>query len=465
MKKKIRYAVVDLETTGGIAHRDKITEIGIVIHDSEKIIHEWSSLVNPGRSIPSNIVRITGITDEMVKDAPFFYEIAKEVVELTEGAIFVAHNVRFDYGFLKHAFSSLGYTFTRKQLDTVRLSRQSFPGLRSYALGNLIKHFNIPVSARHRALDDARATAIILGKIFKLQHGQQHIEYLVNRGIQSSKLPRNISLDFLHNLPETCGVYYFYNSYNVPIYIGKSIHIKQRIMQHFSKSTNKAARLQRQTHHISYTETGSELAAMLLESTEIKHLQPEINKSQRNKEYPYFLYKYYDEKRYLRFGILKSTIKNRANKEILSHFATNLRASNVIKRYADEYELCYKLCGIDDAVTCCKGYHFKSCYGACLAEETAISYNKRAEAVLPYLMNIFEDDFILFDRGRDAQEASVFLIQQGHYRGYGYISKEDAYMGTEEIMEAIQYVTPNPELNGIVRNYMLAHPNIKQINL
>ena len=151
VKKKI-YAIVDLETTGGLAKRDKITEIGIVLFDGKEVLETYQTLVNPGRSIPPEITRITNITNDMVADAPYFYEVAKRVVELTEGAIFVAHNVRFDYSFLKEEFASLGYTFTKRQLCTVRLSRKAFPGLKSYSLGNLIKHFKIEVSARHRAL-------------------------------------------------------------------------------------------------------------------------------------------------------------------------------------------------------------------------------------------------------------------------------------------------------------------------
>ena len=145
MKKKNLYAVVDIETTGGLARRDKITEIAIVLFDGNQIIDRYETLINPERSIPYEITRITGITDDMVVSAPRFYEVAKKIVEMTEGAIFVAHNVRFDYSFLREEFTSLGFTFTRRQLCTVVLSRKSFPGLRSYSLGNLIRHFGITV--------------------------------------------------------------------------------------------------------------------------------------------------------------------------------------------------------------------------------------------------------------------------------------------------------------------------------
>lgn len=456
MKKKL-YAVVDIETTGGLFKRDRITEIGIVLHDGDNIVDEWGSLINPGRSIPPHITRITGITNKMVEDAPFFYEVAKEVVEKTENAIFVAHNVRFDYSFIKQAFEELGYTFTKKQLCTVRLSRKAFPGLRSYSLGNLIKHFGISVENRHRALDDARATAILLGSILQQNDSKERIHRMVNQGVKESRLPQNISLEFLHSLPEKTGVYYFYNSYGTPVYIGKSINIKKRVMQHFTKTTKKAENLQKYVNSISFELTGSELASKVLESEEIKHYLPEINKAQRTREYPYFIYYDYDDKGYLCFHIMKSNIKNRRDKQILGHFSSKRSAKNRIKQLQSALELCGKKCGLDTNDGPCVNYQVQNCFGACVGEESALDYNDRAWEALPFLMQQFEKDFILTDIGRNADEISVFLVQDGHYRGFGYISKEFADMGLEELMESVRRIHPNPELNGIVRNHMMEH--------
>jgi len=232
MKTKL-YAVVDIETTGGMARRDRITEIAIVVYDGKEIIDRFESLINPERSIPFEITRITGITDSMVADAPKFYEVAKKVIEMTEGAIFVAHNVRFDYSFIREEFASLGYTFTRRQLCTVVLSRKSFPGLRSYSLGNLIRHFDIKVANRHRAMDDVLATVDILGRILSSEEGVQKADRIINAGIKASHLPKDITMEMIHSLPESAGVYYFYNVYGQVIYVGKSINIRKRIMQHF----------------------------------------------------------------------------------------------------------------------------------------------------------------------------------------------------------------------------------------
>ncbi len=149
MKKK-QYTIIDIETTGGRASRDKITEIAIIVHDGEKIIETYETLINPECYIPYGITQLTGISQDMVAEAPKFYEVAKKIVELTEGRVFVAHNVRFDYTFIREEYQRLGFTFSRRQLCTVRLSRQAFPGLSSYSLENLIRHFQIDVDARHR---------------------------------------------------------------------------------------------------------------------------------------------------------------------------------------------------------------------------------------------------------------------------------------------------------------------------
>ncbi len=203
MKKK--YAVVDLETTGGMYRRDRVTEVGIVIFDGEEIVDKWSSFVNPERSIPSQITRLTGITDEMVAYAPKFYEVAKDIVLKTEGCIFVAHNVRFDYMFLRAEFERLGFTYTRRQLCTCRLSRSTFTNFESHSLGNLIKEFGIDVAHRHRALDDAIAATEVLKRCLSVKDGTD-IKKMINQGIKESKLPANISIDELHDLPESCGV-------------------------------------------------------------------------------------------------------------------------------------------------------------------------------------------------------------------------------------------------------------------
>ncbi len=272
------FAIIDVETTGGQASSDKITEIAIVLHDGKQIVEQYSTLINPNRSIPIGITRLTGISDEMVKDAPQFYEVAKKIVQMTEGAIFVAHNVRFDYQFIREEFKRLGYTYTRKQLCTVKLSRQHFPGLASYSLGNLIKHFNIKTANRHRALDDALATTIVFEKILDIKAGLSQSFNHLGVELKETKLPVGITLEFISQLPDRIGVYYLHDDTGNVIYVGKSINIQKRIIEHFSDHTDKSNRLQHLVHDITYQVLDSELIALIVEDNEIKKLKPTVNK-------------------------------------------------------------------------------------------------------------------------------------------------------------------------------------------
>ena len=462
MKKK-KFAIIDIETTGGLPRRDKITEVAIVLHDGEKVLDKYDSLVNPERSIPPNITRITGITNEMVDDAPKFYEVAKKIVEMTEGAIFVAHNVRFDYSFIKEEFQKLGFTYTRRQLCTVKLSRKAFPGLRSYSLGNLIRHFNIQVENRHRALDDALATAELFEMIMAQEESADSAKDLINLGLKETKLPKGLKIEDLHELPETAGVYYFLNEYDVVVYVGKSINIKKRVFQHFSKMTQKAANLYNMVKSIHYEETGSELIAMLHESKEIKRLLPVINKAQRVKEYPYFVHSFYDAQGYINFEILKYSKKNEKGKNIIQRFSKIAGARGSVRNRIGALELCSRLGGVDKVEGPCFRYKIGKCYGACIGEEDAETYNERAQMAIETFDQLFEENMFIIDDGRSPGEKSVVLIEEGQYHGHGSIGSEDVQYGVEELKEAIDYVEPNPETNRIVRRYLEGSISAKTI--
>ena len=218
-----RFAIIDIETTGLRAGQEKITEIAIILHDGKQIIEEFSSLVNPEKKIPHFITQLTGINDQMVSDAPRFYELARNIIELTDNATIVGHNVNFDYSFLKSEFKSLGYEFQRKTMDTIKLSRKLIPGLPSYSLGKLCASLNIPNTSRHRAAGDAMATTRLFELLFSID-GEPEILSL--KGLSS-----NVNRSVIENLPELSGVYYFFDDRGKMIYVGKSINIKARVMQ------------------------------------------------------------------------------------------------------------------------------------------------------------------------------------------------------------------------------------------
>ncbi|MDQ3535571.1 MAG: 3'-5' exonuclease [Bacteroidota bacterium] len=202
------YAIVDIETTGGYAERNRIVEIAILLHDGNKVVAEYESLINPERNIPMAISGIHGITNTMVQQAPKFYEIAKKIFEMLDGKIFVAHNVNFDYGFIKQEFASLGAQVNLKKLCTVRLSRKLLLGLPSYSLGNLCQHLKIPLHNRHRAGGDARATAILFELLLK-KDTEGFISSSLKRNSKEATLPANLPKEVFDNLPEQTGVYFF----------------------------------------------------------------------------------------------------------------------------------------------------------------------------------------------------------------------------------------------------------------
>ncbi|MBL7815847.1 MAG: GIY-YIG nuclease family protein [Saprospiraceae bacterium] len=458
-----KYAIIDIETTGGAAAREKITEIAIVLHDGTKIIETFETLINPERSIPLYITQITGISDTMVAHAPKFYEVAKKIVTMTEGAVFVAHNVRFDYGFVQEEFRRLGYTYTRQQLCTVKLSRQAFPGLRSYALGNLIEHFGIHTTDRHRALADALATAEIFEKIFLKEQNRETATALINKGIKENKLPEGVTMDKLHALPETCGVYYIHNTEGDVIYVGKSINIQKRIFEHFTDKTPKGDKFQALAADISYEETGSELVALLLEDFEIKRLKPPVNKAQRRTLFPYGIYAFTDAKGYLRFHAVKNVAEIRKKHEILQEFSKLNEAKSFLKAVAKRFELCEKLMDAHDTEGGCFYHQIGQCHGACVGAESVESYNERANDLRSRLNNNFEEDFFIIENGKSVDEKAVVLVQDGHFRGYGYVNTEGATV--EDFLEAVKKMKPTGDSNRIVRQYLNSGKGFKIIKL
>ena len=296
------YAIIDIETTGGSARIEKITEIAIYQHDGEQITGEYVSLVNPERNIPYFITNLTGITNEMVEDAPRFFEIAKNIVELTEGRTFVAHNARFDYSFIRQEFKSLGFKYSRNLLDTVALSRKLLPGHRSYSLGNICKDLNISINGRHRAAGDALATVRLFEILMRRDMEENSGKPLLMKNTRLSKLNPKLDIRKIENIPEEPGIYYFYNEKGDLIYIGKSRNLQQRISTHLSNNTsNRTMEMRDQIADIDWDSTGSELIALLKESFEIKANKPIYNRAQRRTGFQWGIFSFTDKNGYLNF--------------------------------------------------------------------------------------------------------------------------------------------------------------------
>lgn len=448
LRYKIMYAVVDIETTGGRAGFHRITEIAIFIHDGEKVVDSFETLINPESFVPPKITALTGITNDMVSDAPRFHEVAKHVYTLTEGKIFVAHNVNFDYAFLKEEFLALGAQFTRKKLCTVRLSRKLFPGFPSYSLGNLCDKLNVSINNRHRAAGDAAATAEVLTMLLR-KDCDGHINQALKRNSYEATLPPNLPKEQYDALPESTGVYYFLDKNSKVLYVGKAKNIKKRVAGHFSGETSKKQLFVQNIYGISYEVCGNELVALLHESNEIKKHWPPYNRAQKKPGTNYGLYQYEDKAGFLRWEISK------ANKLLnpVHTFVTLSEARTFVMTKVKNFELCPKLCGLQRTPAACFDHFAGLCNGACAGKETPALYNHKVVTAVESLPETSKS-LAIIGKGRTFDESSVVLVEHGKYIGYGYLLQENGYDDYESIRSCITRCKDNPDVLQIINAHI-----------
>jgi DNA polymerase-3 subunit epsilon len=365
-------AFVDLETTGTSCTKDRITEIGIVFVSSDGL-QEWTQLVNPCTRIPAYIEQITGISNAMVTDAPTFEKIASNVRDLLEGCLFIAHNARFDYGFLKNEFKRLDIPFSPTVLCTVKLSRKLYPEYRHHNLNSIIDRHHLTTTDRHRALGDAQ----LIHQFW--QHLTENFEpdllnSTVNKLIQRSSLPSHIDPLLVYDLPERSGVYLFYGENNLPIYIGKSVNIKQRVLSHFSADHrhNKEMNLSQQLRRIDWIETAGELGALLTEAKLIKELMPVYNQRLRRKN-DLCAWQLIQTDIHLNPMLAWANDLEFGHQDNLYGLYRNQRdAHKALRAIAVENQLCLSALGLEKTLNGkpCFAYQLKKCRGACVGKET-----------------------------------------------------------------------------------------------
>lgn len=443
------FTIIDIETTGGNSKSDKITEIAIYKHDGEKIIKEFSTLINPERRIPYFITELTGISDIMVENAPKFYEVAKSIIDITENAVFVAHNVGFDYNFIKSEFKSLGFEFSRPRLCTVKLSRLLIPGKHSYSLGKLCKDLTIKISNRHRAAGDALATV----KLFEILLSKDENNYIKNGG-KTRHLPghlnSNLTPQIINALPGKTGVYYFYNDHRELIYIGKSKNIKSRINAHLNNFDNrKAIEMRNEIAAIEYTLTGSELISMLLESAEIKKHKPFFNRKQLKSGFHFGVFIEYLIDGFIHFKAGKISKKTQP----LAAFSTHNQAKGYLNHLVDHFGLCPKLAGLDYTSGPCIQLLMNHCDGKCTSPHQQETYNERAMIAIRSIE--YENlNFLIVDKGREPEEISIVMVEKGRYQGFGYTQ---SIMETSHIAHLKKCITPgndSMEVRQIIKTFL-----------
>ncbi|MDN3588242.1 exonuclease domain-containing protein [Pedobacter aquatilis] len=444
------YAIVDIETTGGHASANGITEVAINIHDGNQIIESFSTLINPKQHIPDYITALTGIDNEMIADAPTFEEVALQIYQLLNDKIFVAHNVNFDYSFLKHHLNYAGYDLQCRKLCTVRMSRKLIPGKPSYSLGKLCSSLNIPIENRHRAAGDANATSILFNMLL-LADNEGVITDMLKKTSKEQVLPPNLDKAAILKLPNKPGVYYFKDSKGKIIYVGKAKDLKKRVTSHF---TGNRPNKQRQDflkgiHDVDYVICGTELMALILEANEIKRLWPENNRAMKRYEHKYDLYIFEDQNSYLRLAI----DKHKKNNNPLQSFNNLLEGYNFLNFLVEKYQLCAKLCYLQKATTKCISHENGQCFGACSGIETVAVYNKRLTKALEEIQNL-QPTFALVDEGRKDDELSCLVVEKGKFYGMGYFTEknylEDGLAPLKENLSIYQS-------NSYILNLILSH--------
>jgi len=402
------------------------------------------------------VVKLTGINNAMLRSAPKFYEVAKRIIEITEDCIVVAHNASFDYRILRTEFNRLGYDYIKPTLCTVELSQKLIPGQASYSLGKLVRSLGIPVTDRHRASGDAMATVKLFKMLLAKDVEKEILISLIKAEIKKGLSPK--LLDIVESMPSKTGIYYIHNEKGDLIYIGKSRNIKKRINQHFTGTSGKSKKIQRDVFAVTYEVTGSELIALLKESEEIKINKPVYNTAQRKSIFQWALYQEKDENGYMTLKVLKAD----GRKKEITSFSSIQEGKNMLFKVTSEYHLCQKLNGLYETQNGCFQHKIKECNGACLGKELPETYNER---VAEFIQNAsFENNnMVIIDRGRSVDERSAVLIENGIYKGYCFFDLNYQVNNIEILKNIIIPMQNNRDTKTIIQGYLRKNKVMKII--
>ncbi|MBL7738459.1 MAG: GIY-YIG nuclease family protein [Chitinophagaceae bacterium] len=447
------YAIVDIETTGGYAAAHGITEISIHVFDGKKVTAKLETLINPQQTIPKYIQAMTGITDEMVANAPPFEEVASDIYAFLHDKVFVAHNVNFDYSFVKSHLAGAGFILDTKKLCTVRLSRKIIPGFPSYSLGNLCHSLGIKMQNRHRAGGDAEATVRVFRHL--LQNDKDlFIQKSLQRNSKEFILPPNVPREHFDQLPYTPGVYYFHDEKGKIIYVGKARNVRYRVNSHFSNNSQSRQKQNflRYTYSISHQPCATELMACILESTEIKKLWPVFNYSQKGWEDTYGIFAYEDQNGYMRLAIEK----NKKNIVPVCTFHRITEGHDMMRKMIRDFGLCPKLCFMQTDPGKCEGIKEGHCKGACEHKEKAAKYNYRILEAIESLQT--RPSFAIIEEGLNAEEQSCILVLKGKFYGMGYIPSDAQITDMETLQGFLTPYKENNYISNLINSYAAKFP-------
>jgi DNA polymerase III subunit epsilon len=381
------YVMLDLETTGATGTTDRITEIGLVRIEGGQEVARFSSLVNPGMPVPPFIQRLTGITTDMVAAAPPFEDLASTLAALLKDAVLVAHNVRFDHGFLKNEFARLDIDLRVKTLCTVRLSRKLYPQYKSHGLDAIMQRHGLNTLARHRAMGDVEVVLAWLKEV-ETELGLDTLQAATNELLAgSSSIPSHLQTP-IKNIPQTPGVYVFYGESPLPLYIGKSVNLRARVMSHFQADhkINKDMRIAQELTRIEWFETAGELGALLLESRMVKQLQPVHNQQLRrqNQLCTWELVPDPSTRPLLNLRTM-AQLDATAQSHLYGPFRSKKQALDGLRTLAEEHNLCLQALGLESGKGKCFAHQIGKCRGVCCGQESPALHYARVQVALSQL--------------------------------------------------------------------------------
>ncbi|HSI42831.1 MAG TPA: exonuclease domain-containing protein [Methylotenera sp.] len=413
---------LDIETTGGSHLHDRITEVALVKIEDGEISIKWETLINPGIPIPREITGLTGISNEMVKDAPKFEDIAGDLFSHLEGTVMAAHNCRFDHGFLKAEYKRMGGTLRQRTLCTVKLSRKLYPHAQSHSLDAIMKRFGLRTNARHRGMGDVQLMLDFL-EAAKRDLGSVRVLEAINQQLKGPTLPAGIDDTFLSEIQDVPGVYLFYNETNLPLYIGKSTKLKSRVLNHFSSDhvTATEMELSQKIKRVEWKETAGELGALLLEAKLIKSMQPAYNRLLRKHKKLYAIQMSQQMNVVPWVKIVTLDEVDPTELEFLyGIFKTKKSAKELIYKLVDEHKLCCKVLGLEKGKGKCFGEHIGKCSGVCIGKEKHELHHLRLKTSLAaHKLRAwpFEGKVGIQELNPDNKKTEIHLFEQWCYLG------------------------------------------------
>ncbi|MBF0596541.1 exonuclease domain-containing protein [Faecalibacter rhinopitheci] len=440
------YAILDIEATGGKVGEESIIEIAIYKYDGENIVDQFISLVNPQSRIDPFVQKLTKITEKMVKTAPKFHEIAKRIVDITDGCTLVGHNVTFDYRMLIQEFNRLGYQYEKDWIDTFEYAETLIPGMPSYSLGKLCTSLGIIVTNRHRASGDALATVAL----FKMLLDKDNNKIITKKsGLKYPKKANSKYDKLLAGLPNKPGLFYLYNEEKEIIYIGKSINIAQTVGKIFTSKTLRNNNIKRYTKSIKVELTGSNLLASVKEINEINRIKPTFNPG----VYKRSLYQHNIYFRENKHTLSKFEVgKNRKSTPFLS-FQTKQEADKALENIITDYHLCQQVNQGIKSDESCFGYTVGTCNGICIGKESIQDYNKRIKEIA-VKTKFPANNFLIVSRGRKGIEKSFICIENNEFIGYGYYEFHHQIKSMDLIKKIITKAEETKDIKSIIRNYL-----------